>query len=67
MPESGDKRAQPWQKWYAPLPEEATTGLLVLMGNNGNDNFNRNIFNTSSPATAAAKEQIEAQADKLDN
>jgi hypothetical protein len=61
--DSTDKRAQPWQKWYVPLPEEALTGrLLVLWGNNGNDNLNRNVFGTSSPASVAAKQQIASQA-----
>jgi len=61
MLDSTDKRTQPWQKWYAPLPEEASTGRLVLMGNNGNDNLNRNVFGTCSPATFAAKQQIASQ------
>jgi hypothetical protein len=61
MPDFTDKRAQPWQKWYAPLPEEASTGRLVLWGNNGNDNLNRNVFGTCSPATFAAKQQITSQ------
>jgi len=61
MPDSTDKRTQPWQKWYVPLPEEDSTGDLVLWGNNGNDNLNRYVFGTCSPATAAAKQQIASQ------
>jgi hypothetical protein len=34
---------------------------MILWGNNGNDNLNRNVFGTSSPATFAAKQQIESQ------
>ena len=55
-----DKCTQPWQKWYAPLPKEASTGRLVLSGN-GNDNLNCNVFGTCSPATFAAKQQITSQ------
>lgn len=61
MHDSTDQRTQPWKKWYAPLPEEASTGRIILWGNNGNDNLNRNVFGTSSPATFAAKKQIESQ------
>jgi hypothetical protein len=61
MPDPTDKRTQPWQRWYAPLPEEASTGLLVFWGNNGNDNLNRNVFGNCSPATFAAKQQIASQ------
>jgi hypothetical protein len=61
MSDYTDKRAQPWQKWYTPLPEDASIENLILMGNNGNDNVNRNVFLTSSPATLAAKQQIASQ------
>jgi hypothetical protein len=61
MPDSTDQRAQPWQKWYTPLSKEAATGQLVLQGNNGNDNLNRYVFGTCSPATFAAKQQIQSQ------
>ncbi|KAL0937494.1 uncharacterized protein CTRU02_207225 [Colletotrichum truncatum] len=61
MSGSTDKRAQPWQKWYAPLPEEAATGRLMLIGNNGNDNFNRHVFGTCSPATVATEQHIASQ------
>jgi hypothetical protein len=64
MPNSTDQRTQPWQKWFVPRPEEAPTGRLVLWGNNGNDNLNRHVFGTSSPATFAAKEQIASQVAK---
>ena len=58
---SPNQRAQPWQKWFVPRPEEALTGRLVLWGNNGNDNTNRHVFGTCSPATFAAKKNIDAQ------
>ncbi|OBT70597.1 hypothetical protein VF21_10326, partial [Pseudogymnoascus sp. 05NY08] len=61
MPDHTDRRVQPWQKWYTPLPKDAPVENLVLMGNNGNDNLNRNVFLTSSPATFAAKQQIASQ------
>ena len=62
MSESADKRAQPWQKWYAPLIGGVTAERhLTLSQNSGNDNKNRNVFATCSPSTAAAKQQIEAQ------
>lgn len=62
-----DNRTQPWKKWYAPLPQEAPTGGLVLWGNNGNDNMNRNVFGTCSPATFAAKQQIAPQLAEKNN
>jgi hypothetical protein len=66
MPDSADKRAQPWKQWYSPLPEQTSTGRMVLWGNNGNDNLNRHVFGTCSPATFAAKEQIKSQIVKGD-
>lgn len=61
MLDSTDTRTQPWKTWYAPLPKEAPTGQLMLLGNNGNDNSDRNVFGTSTPATSAAKQQITFQ------
>ncbi len=61
MLDSTDQRAQPWKKWYGPLPQEASTGQLVLHGNNGNDNLNRNVFGTCSPANLAVKHKTTSQ------
>jgi len=73
MPGSTDERAQPWQKWYASLPKEDSTTQLRLMGsnqgmgNNGNDNHNRNVYGTCTPATSAAKHQMASQLMEKDN
>jgi hypothetical protein len=60
MPPS-DQRTQPWEKWFIPRPGDALTGRLILQGNNGNDNTNRHVFDTCSPATSASKRSIEAR------
>ncbi|VUC32069.1 unnamed protein product [Clonostachys rosea] len=72
MLDAHDTRAQPWKTWYAALHKDASSGGsggssggsgggAVTQGNNGNDNFDRHIFGTCSPATTAAKEHFASQ------